>query len=131
MKDPIIAEACAVIYMTRLGGVSLDRIHPWLSTPEALESAHKALQIPRALMGAKAQLVSDDELFPEALAILTECAAPSETPMPRAAARSGAHIGSMWKWPQDEMSKWAVREVGYSLNNYLRTRGRGHRCIGP
>lgn len=35
--------------------------------------------------------------------------------------RTGAHIGSMWGWPETEMMKYAVREVGYLLANYLRT----------
>ena len=45
---------------------------------------------------------------------------------PREVARlqgcEGAHVGSMWKWPENERSKWAAREVGYCLNNYLRMR---------
>jgi hypothetical protein len=36
--------------------------------------------------------------------------------------RPGAHIGSMWSWPEEERSAWAAREVGFVLNNYLRTR---------
>jgi len=37
-------------------------------------------------------------------------------------ARAGAHIGSMWGWPEEDMQKYAIREVGYVLNNWLRTR---------
>lgn len=37
--------------------------------------------------------------------------------------RTGAHIGSMHDWPEAEMSKYAIRTIGYVLNNYLRTRG--------
>ena len=31
------------------------------------------------------------------------------------------HVGSMWGWPESEMTKYAMREVGYALNNYVRT----------
>lgn len=36
-------------------------------------------------------------------------------------ARTGAHIGSMWAWPEDQRTAYAIRQVGYCLNNYLRT----------
>lgn len=39
-------------------------------------------------------------------------------------ARTGGHVGSMWSWPETERQKYAVREVGYVLCNYLRTRPR-------
>lgn len=38
-------------------------------------------------------------------------------------ARTGAHIGSMWAWPEDQMTTYAARQVGMCLNNYIRTRG--------
>lgn len=41
------------------------------------------------------------------------------TPLP---ARTGAHVGSMWGWAPEDRSKYAVREVGYVLCNYLRGR---------
>lgn len=134
-------------------------LHPWLATPEALEAARKAVQIPMSLMAGKALLVGADELLSEALAILTECALPPREVMRALCAkcqgplegvrngakfcspdcrkqyavqrgrgkvevlpaRTGAHIGSMWKWPEDERAKFAIREVGYCLNNYLRS----------
>lgn len=138
-------------------------LHPWLATPEALEAARKAVQVPMSLMAGKALLVGADELLSEALAILTECALPPrevvrvlcakcQEPLEGVRsgakfcsancrkqyavqrgrgkvevlpARTGAHIGSMWKWPEDERAKFAIREVGYCLNNYLRSRHYG------
>lgn len=32
-----------------------------------------------------------------------------------------AHVGSMHSWPVDEMMRYATREVGYVLCNYLRS----------
>jgi hypothetical protein len=37
-------------------------------------------------------------------------------------ARPASHIGSMWTWPEAQRIQYAVREVGYILNNWLRTR---------
>lgn len=37
-------------------------------------------------------------------------------------ARTGAHVGSMWGWAEEDRSRYAIREVGYVLCNYLRTR---------
>lgn len=51
-------------------------LHPWLATPDAVEAARKAVQVPLSLMAAASHAVGTDELFSEALAILTECAAP-------------------------------------------------------
>jgi hypothetical protein len=94
---------------------SLDSIepHPWASTPEALQAARNAIEIPKHLMSVKAAIAGDDELYAQALVILQECARHRG---------GGAHVGSMWRWPETERSKWAVREIGYCLNNYLRTR---------
>jgi hypothetical protein len=36
-----------------------------------------------------------------------------------------SHVGSMHDWPEDERGKYAVRIVGYALNNWLRTRRLG------
>lgn len=135
-------------------------LHPWLDTPEALAAAHKAVAIPRTMLGRKAFIVGYDELAAEALVILTECALPPRDRMPTACAHCGGtlenvrkgakfcapscknkyavyvqrkkselipagpggHIGSMWKWPEDKRTTYAIREIGYVLNNYLRTR---------
>jgi len=139
------------------------QLHPWLGTPEALAAAHKAVQIPAAMMGGRAVLVGVDELLSEALTILTECALPPREAMATLCARclaplgdvragakfcspkcrmshaksvqrgkaetlparTGAHIGAMWTWPEEDRTKYAIREVGYCLNNYLRTRTHG------
>lgn len=114
--DRVTAEVLYLSVARVKRRLNLGQLHPWLSTPEAAEAARRALAIPLALMGAKAAMVGDDELFSEALAILTECALPPGTPRP------GAHIGSMWTWPEGERAIWAVREVGYALNGYLRRR---------
>ena len=36
--------------------------------------------------------------------------------------RTLGHVGSMWGWPAEDMQRYAIREVGYVLNNWLRTR---------
>lgn len=36
-------------------------------------------------------------------------------------ASAPSHIGSMWSWPEDQRQQYAVQEVGYRLNNWLRT----------
>jgi hypothetical protein len=146
-------------------------LHPWLSSPEALEAARTAVQIPLAILPAVANAVGLDELESHALVLLTECAQyDPERPAVRtvcarpacenslAEVRKGAkfcsqecrrqhgvdviaereakgrprgfsaavldlsrvHIGSMYEWPEDDMSRYAVRIVGYALNNWLR-----------
>ena len=35
-----------------------------------------------------------------------------------------AHIGSMYSWPESERRQYAVKTVGYALNNWLRTQHR-------
>lgn len=140
--------------------LSKPELHPWLSTPEALDAARKATQIPLSLLPRLAAIVGTDELASEALAILTECALPPREPLRAVCAKCGgslagvragakfcsqrcrthhaknvqrgktevlpsgthAHIGSMHAWPEAERSKYAIRTVGYALNNYLRTR---------
>jgi hypothetical protein len=135
-------------------------LHPWLSSPEAVTAAHRAVQIPLALMGGRALLVGADELLSEAFAILAECAMPPSPVTRPECARCGiglgevrrgakfcsarcrmghaqavrrlratplppserSHVGSMWAWPASERSKFATREVGYELCNWLRTR---------
>lgn len=36
------------------------------------------------------------------------------------------YVGSMWGWPEADRMRYAVREVGYALNNYVRTRPPEH-----
>lgn len=135
------------------------QLHPWLSTPEARDAAWSAVGIPLKLMFRKAMIVGADELYSEALVILTECALPPLEPGSVSCARcfgpldgvrtgakfcsarcrntynmsvrrgraetlssrKGVHVGAMWSWPEDDRMKYAIREVGYALNNYLRT----------
>lgn len=52
------------------------QLHPWLNTPEAVKAAERAAKIPEYKMPAAARALGADELFSEALAILTECALP-------------------------------------------------------
>ncbi len=49
-------------------------LHPWLSTPEAVKAARAATRIPESKLPSAARATGSDELFSEALAILTECA---------------------------------------------------------
>lgn len=58
-----------------------DLHHPWLDSPEAVEAARKACQIPLALLPGLAGPIGADELNSEALVILTECGtAPDNQP---------------------------------------------------
>lgn len=150
-------------------------LHPWLATPEATSAAQKAVQIPMSLLPGLAGIVGPDELFSEALAILTECALPPRDQPPAECAHCGgtleavrkgakfcsphcrkshavnvqrskggtvarvrggasaealppvtqAHVGSMHAWPESDRAKYAVREVGYALLNWLRTGRKG------
>lgn len=56
--------------------MSKPALHPWLSTPEALKAAHRAVKVPEYKMSSAAKVVGPDELLSEALSILTECALP-------------------------------------------------------
>jgi hypothetical protein len=38
-------------------------------------------------------------------------------------ASAPSHIGRMWAWPEADRERYAVREIGYALNNWLRTKG--------
>jgi hypothetical protein len=153
-------------------------LHPWLSSPEALEAARTAVQIPQALLPKAVAIVGLDEVESHALVLLTECAQydPERPAVRTVCARpacenslsevrrgakfcsqkcrrqhgmdviaereakggprgfsaavlnlSRAHIGSMYEWPEDDMSKYAVRTVGYALNNWLRSQRLGRR----
>lgn len=120
--------------------------HPWASTPEAADAARKAIQIPMALLPNLAGKVDPRELETKALAILTECALPPRDQAPTGCAKCagslegrnsrfcsrecrheygktvpGSHVGSMHEWPESDRAKYAVRTVGYALNNWLRT----------
>lgn len=44
------------------------------------------------------------------------------TRQPIAPATPQGYVGSMWRWPEDQRQAYAVRTVGYALNNWLRTR---------
>jgi len=108
-------------------------MHPWLATPEALRAAEKAVTFSRTRMGAKVTAAAE-ELGLVALEILTECAF-----MPReyrysvttVSGCTGAHIGAMWEWPEGKREYYAIREVGYCLNNYLRILYAGLSGIAP
>ena len=147
-------------------------LHPWISTPEAVAAARRAVKIPLAMLPGLASAAGADELESEALMILTECATPRQqvrqrescaccggdmagmrrdakfcgakcrdqhkkdvarskaSPRVHGAVREPvpavlqAHIGAMYEWPEDAMTNYAVRTIGYVLNNWLRT---GHR----
>lgn len=51
-------------------------LHPWLDTPQAVKAAHDAVRVAEARMTKAALDVGADELFSEALIILTQCALP-------------------------------------------------------
>jgi hypothetical protein len=153
----------------------MPELHPWLDSAEAVDAARKAVQIPLALLPGLAAIAGRDELYSEALAILTECALPPRDQLRETCARQGCgeelasvrkgakfcsqkcrrqhgmdvirskegttrphgasavvldatpqgHIGSMWEWPDDQRAKYAVRIIGYALNNWLRTGFKG------
>jgi hypothetical protein len=64
-------------------------LHPWLTSPEAIEAARKAVQIPMTLMPGMAIRAGRDELYSEALMILTECALPPCGQLRSTCAREG------------------------------------------
>ncbi len=55
----------------------MSELHPWVSTPEALQAARRAASACRAKLGPAADVVGLDELISEGYSILVECARPS------------------------------------------------------
>lgn len=51
-------------------------LHPWLQTEGAVRAARRAVAIPMSKLPVRSQMIGADELFSEALSILTECALP-------------------------------------------------------
>jgi hypothetical protein len=150
-------------------------LHPWLDSPEAVKAAHLAVRVAENKMTKAAIDAGADELFSEALIILTQCALPprerghfacvqcgSKLESVRAGAKfcsracrdkhsnarrgtgdargtkstslppaPSSYIGAMWSWPEARREEYAVREVGFALCNYLRTRvGRSEVATG-
>ena len=97
-------------------------LHPWLSTPEAQWAADNAPAIPEALLPRLAEEAGIDALQHQAHIILTECAMPPRNDPRYSGQITQAHVGSMHSWPEADRAKYAVRVVGYALNNWLRTR---------
>jgi hypothetical protein len=98
------------------------QLHPWLSSPEATQAARKGVQIPLALLPSLANRAGTDKLETQALAILAECALPPRDQAPSATAQvQPAYVGSMHFWPEDDRQRYAAREIGYALMNWLRT----------
>lgn len=122
--------------------------HPWLSSPESLYAAQTATRIPRTLLPDLTRRITIDALETQALRILTECALPPGTPLAVRCLRCGGslgnarvgarfctrdcrdmfaravtpvHAGSMWTWPEGDMARSAAREIGYALNDWLRS----------
>lgn len=67
-------------------------LHPWLSTPEAAACARKAVQIPLNLLPELARRAGEDELYSEALTILTECALPPRNQAPTGCGQCGRSL---------------------------------------
>lgn len=67
-------------------------LHPWLSTPEALTAVRSAVRISEHKLPGAARLAGSDELFSEALIILTECALPPRDREPSACAECGGSL---------------------------------------
>lgn len=67
-------------------------LHPWLDTPQAVKAAHDAVRVAEARMTKAALDVGADELFSEALIILTQCALPPRERGHFACAECGARI---------------------------------------
>lgn len=108
-------------------------LHPWVSTPEALRAAGKAIQVPLTILPKLSTLAGEDALRAQALVFLRECAL---TPRDRGLVRDyndrdlvpyvpHGYVGSMHEWPEDERIKYAIRTIGYALNNWLRVNARG------
>jgi hypothetical protein len=75
---------------TRTSPTSLDpgrhhmsQLHPWLSTPEAVDAARQAAYLHRTRLSKWANVVGLDELESQALVILTECGQPKPRDMER------------------------------------------------
>lgn len=98
------------------------RLHPWLTSPEALKAAEGAVQIPLAMLPAASRRVGTKALHRQALAILVECALPPRDQLESVLSRAvgGAHVGSMYAWPEAERARYATREVGYALLTWVR-----------
>lgn len=97
-------------------------LHPWLTSPEALKAVEGAVQIPLAMLPAASRRVGTKALQRQALMILTECALPPRDQLESVLSRAvgGAHVGSMYAWPEAERAKYATREVGYALLTWVR-----------
>jgi hypothetical protein len=67
-----------------------------------------------------AATVTTDELETQALAILTECALPPRDQPSHQGQITPAHVGSMHAWPEGDRQRYAAREIGYALMNWLR-----------
>lgn len=72
--------------------MSKPALHPWLSTPEAVKAAERAVKVPEYKMPAAAKVVGPDELLSEAFAILTECALPPRERITVACAQCGESL---------------------------------------
>jgi hypothetical protein len=71
-------------------------------TPEAEEWADRALQIPYTLMPRQAAAVGDEALRARAHFLLID------------------HAAEILAFPEQDRERYAVRIVGYALNNWLR-----------
>ena len=98
------------------------QLHPWLDTPEAQKAAERAVQVPLAVLPRLAATIGAEELQAQAQVFLTECALPPRDQSGSDLSRecAGAHAGAMWGWPENERLKYAIREVGYALCNWVR-----------
>lgn len=93
--------------------------HPWAETPESAEAARKAVQIPLNIMPGLASTVARADLEAKALEILAECALPPRDQPAHQGAVTPAYVGSMWSWPEADRARYAAREIGYGLMNWL------------
>ena len=97
-------------------------LHPWLTTPEALEAAEFAIEIPLEMLPVLSERMGPENLLRQALAFLTDHALPPRNLPDSVISRvvGSAHVGSMYEWPADRRAQYATREIGYALNNWVR-----------
>lgn len=73
------------------------QLHPWLSTPEALAAAKRAVNVPRTYLAGRTRIVGVDELESQALVILAECAQPHPKTVEAGCAHCGESLDGLRK----------------------------------
>jgi hypothetical protein len=110
------------VLIPEVPATTIQALHPWITTPEALRAAEQALKVHITMFPKLSARVGAEELQRQALRILTECALPSRELPGSVLSRAvgGGHVGQMHVWPAGERVKYAIREIGYQRGFWLR-----------